>query len=93
MLEAGVTRVLQTYVFGPHVVLVLEQVDDDGLSYLLLVDGRPVTDPLDTPPSFEDVVRGYAYSQSQDAERHDVVTPGGASAAGRRGTGAGRATA
>jgi hypothetical protein len=57
-------RVLESYRLGPHRVVVVEQLDDEELTYSVLVDGRSITDvPLPVPPSFEDVVRLYARSQ------------------------------
>lgn len=58
-------RILRTHNFGPHRVTVLELADDDGASYLVLVDQVVVTDPLPAPPRFEDVVRIYATSRGQ----------------------------
>ena len=58
-------RMLQTHTFGAHTVAVLEQLEDDGVSYLVLVDGHPISDPLPGPPSFEDVVRLYARWKQQ----------------------------
>lgn len=59
-------RVLQTHQFGPHRVDVLERADDEGTTYLLVVDDVVVTDqPLTEPPRFEDIVRVYARSQQQ----------------------------
>jgi hypothetical protein len=56
-----VERVLQTHEFGPHRVDILERADDEGTSYVVLVDDIVATDPpLPCPPSFEDVVRLYA---------------------------------
>ena len=66
-------RVMQTHAFGPHTVAVVEDVEDDGVSYAVLVDGRPVTDPAASPPSFEELVRCYAQSQRTElsaAARH-----------------------
>ena len=57
-------RILETHEFGPHRVAVLERADDEGASYVVLVDDVIVTDPpLPAPPRFEDVVRIYATSQ------------------------------
>ena len=53
-------RVLQTCTFGDHAVAVVEEVEDDGVTYVVLVDGQPCGDPTGLPPSFEDVVRCYA---------------------------------
>lgn len=54
-------RVLETHRFGPHTVVVLETLEDEGPSYSVLVDDEPVVDvPLPVPPRFEDVVRLYA---------------------------------
>lgn len=59
-------KVLETRRFGPHRVDVLEQVDDEATSYIVVVDGAVVTDPpLEVPPTPEDVVRLYARSQGQ----------------------------
>jgi hypothetical protein len=53
--------VLETHRFGPHTVVVLETLEDEGPSYSVLVDDEPVVDvPLAMPPDFEDVVRLYA---------------------------------
>jgi hypothetical protein len=57
-------RVLQTCSFGDHTVAVVEQVEDDGVTYVVLVDGQPRCEPTGTPPSFEDVVRCYARSRA-----------------------------
>lgn len=57
-------RILATHHFGPHVVSVVEHVEDEGLSYSVLVDGLAVGVPAAAPPSFEDVVRGYARWQA-----------------------------
>jgi len=62
-------RVLETHQFGTHHVAVVEQLEDDGISYSVLVDDQPVTDEsLNTPPSFEDVVRLYSQHARQPAE-------------------------
>lgn len=62
-------RILETHRFGPHRVDVLERFDDEGTSYVVLVDDAVVTDPpLEAPPSLEDVVRVYAWSQGQAAQ-------------------------
>lgn len=59
-------RILETHDFGPHRVDILERADDEGTTYVVLVDDAIVTDsPLSAPPSFEDVVRIYAKSQGQ----------------------------
>ena len=59
-------RILETRRFGPHRVDVLERADDEGTSYVVLVDDAIVTDPpLEVPPTPEDVVRIYARSQGQ----------------------------
>ena len=59
-------RILETHDFGPHRVDILERADDEGTSYVVLVDDDIVTDPpLPTPPRLEDVVRIYARSQGQ----------------------------
>jgi hypothetical protein len=65
-----VDRILRTTRFGPHRVDLAEHADDDGTAaYRVLVDGMVVTDPpLDTIPSFEDMVRIYARS-GDDATR------------------------
>lgn len=60
-------RVLETHTFGSHEVVVLEQVEDEGLAYSVVVDGRVVTEPMAVPPSFEDVVRVYAQTQQADS--------------------------
>lgn len=61
-----VERILETHRFGPHRVDVLERADDEGTSYVVLVDDAIVTDPpLEVPPKLEDVVRIYARSQGQ----------------------------
>lgn len=53
-------RLIATYRFGLHVVGVVECLDDDGVTYRLVVDGRPVDGPMDTPPCLQTVVRRYA---------------------------------
>ncbi len=59
-------KIVETHEFGPHRVDVLEHADDDGASYVVLVDDVIVTDPpLPAPPRFEDVVRIYAMSRGQ----------------------------
>ena len=59
-------RILETHDFGPHRVDILERADDEGTSYVVLIDDVIVTDPpLPTPPGLEDVVRIYARSQGQ----------------------------
>jgi hypothetical protein len=59
-------RILETHDFGPHRVDILERADDEGTSYVVLVDDVIVTDPpLPAPPRLEDVVRIYARSQGQ----------------------------
>lgn len=59
-------KILESYRFGPHRVDVLEHADDEGTSYVVLVDDAVVTDPpLAVPPKLEDVVRIYARSQGQ----------------------------
>lgn len=58
-------RILETHQFGEHRVVVLEHVEDEGISYSVLVDSVPVTDLLPEPPSFEDVVRVYARATGQ----------------------------
>jgi hypothetical protein len=68
-----VARIVETYEFGPHGVAVLEQVEDDGVSYVVLVDRQPVTEPLGLRPSLEDVVRIYARWKSP-AQRSDPQT-------------------
>lgn len=66
-------KVVQTHRFGAHRVDVLEQFDDEGTSYLVLVDHMIVTDPpLQAPPGFEDVVRIYARSQQSGPEVADA---------------------
>lgn len=70
-------KVVRTHRFGTHRVDVLEQFDDEGTSYLVLVDHVVVTDPpLEAPPGFEDVVRIYASSQQPDPESADRSRPG-----------------
>jgi len=64
----SVERILETYRFGPHQVVVLEHVEDDGITYTIVVDDLTITDlPLQTAPQFEDVVRIYAQSQESGA--------------------------
>lgn len=59
-------RILQTRHFGPHRVDVVEQDDNEGASYVVVVDDAVVTDPpLEAPPNAEDVVRIYARSTGQ----------------------------
>lgn len=59
-------RLLQTHHFGPHRVDVVEHVDDEGTSYVVVVDGAVATDPpLEVAPRMEDVVRIYARTQGQ----------------------------
>ena len=59
-------RILETHDFGPHRVDILEHADDEGTSYVVLVDDVIVTDPpLPAPPRLEDAVRIYARSQGQ----------------------------
>jgi hypothetical protein len=59
-------RTLETHYFGWHQVDVVERVDEDGTSYVVMVDGAVATDPpLADPPGAEDVVRIYARSQGQ----------------------------
>lgn len=54
-------RLVQTHHFGPHRLDVMEHVDEEGASYLVVVDGAVVTDPaLETAPRLEDLVRIYA---------------------------------
>lgn len=53
-------RIVETHDFGPHRVSVVELEDDDGVTYIVLVDGARVTDPLPEPPDFEGVVRVYS---------------------------------
>jgi hypothetical protein len=61
-----VERILQTHHFGPHRVDVVEHADDEGTTYVVLVDGAVITGPpLEAPPRLEDVVRIYAESQGQ----------------------------
>ncbi len=57
---------MSTHRFGRHDVAVIEHVEDEGVTYSVVVDGLPVTAPFGSPPSFEDVVRLYAGWQ------HDV---------------------
>ncbi|MHB1595325.1 MAG: hypothetical protein ACYCU3_14205 [Streptosporangiaceae bacterium] len=79
-------KVLQTHRFGAHQVDVLEQFDDEGTSYLVLVDHMIVTDPpLLAPPGFEEVVRIYARSRQSGSGVGDG--PGGASGGTAAGTG------
>ena len=66
-------RVLETHTFGVHTVAVLEEVEDEGLSYSVLVDGHPVTEPIGAPPSFEDVVRSYARARPSARHRHPAA--------------------
>ena len=62
-------RILETYQFGPHRVVVVEQVDDEDVNYAIVVDDRPsLAGPLASRPCFEDVVRLYA--QSLDRAAH-----------------------
>jgi hypothetical protein len=62
-----VKRLLQTHRFGSHEIGVIEDADEEGTTYLVLVDGAIVTDPpLQTPPRMEDVVRIYARSQRHE---------------------------
>ncbi|MHB1431873.1 MAG: hypothetical protein ACYCVZ_07140 [Streptosporangiaceae bacterium] len=66
-------KVVQTHRFGAHRVDVLEQFDDEGTSYLVLVDHMIVTDPpLQEPPGFEDVVRIYARSRQPGPDAADA---------------------
>ena len=75
-------KVVQTHRFGAHQVDVLEQFDDEGTSYLVLVDHIIVTDPpLQAPPGFEDVVRIYARFRQPGSDAADAAdaAAGGAS--------------
>jgi hypothetical protein len=48
---------------------VVEQVDDEDVSYAIVVDCRPIPEaPLPARPSFEDVVRLYAQSRERAAD-------------------------
>ncbi len=59
-------RIVESHGFGPHRVDILERADDEGTTYVVLVDDVIVTDPpLSACPRFEDVVRIYAESQGQ----------------------------
>jgi hypothetical protein len=55
-------RVLESYMFGPHSVNVVEYPDDEGAGYaVVMIDGSVVTEPpLVSAPGFEEVVRIYA---------------------------------
>jgi hypothetical protein len=65
-------RALRTYRFGPHAVVVLELVDDEEVSYPILVDGQPIVDTLlPVPPTLEDVVRLYAQWQQPEPAAGD----------------------
>jgi hypothetical protein len=70
-----VERILETYRFGPHRVVVLEHIEDDGITYSIVVDDVTVTDlPLQSAPQLEDVVRIYA--QSQESGTSENVAEG-----------------
>lgn len=62
-------RILETHRFGSHHVSVLEDEENEGLTYRILVDGMTVTDPLPEPPSFEDIVRVYSRTTHADMTR------------------------
>jgi hypothetical protein len=65
-------RILETHTFGIHTVDVVEHVDDEGTSYSVIVDGIDMTEPpLQTSPTFEDVVR--LYSRRQQPGVHEVA--------------------
>lgn len=60
-------RILQSHNFGEHQVDVLEHSDEEGTSYLVLVDHVIVTDPpLTAEPTFEDTVRIYSRSREDE---------------------------
>lgn len=59
-------RIMERHRFGPHEVLLVELDEDDGTMYSVLVDGLPAEDqPLDTPPTFEQIVRLYDRSPAR----------------------------
>lgn len=63
-------RIIETHTFGPHSVAVVEDVEDEGVGYLVLVDGQPVTEALPVPPTFEELVRIYARSEAEATPKH-----------------------
>lgn len=59
-------RIIERHRFGPHDVVVVENLEDEGTTYSVLVDGHPAEDePLSMPPSFERIVRLYDRSQAR----------------------------
>ncbi|MCU0266018.1 MAG: hypothetical protein MUC45_07865 [Actinomycetia bacterium] len=64
-------RVLESHLFGPHRVDVVENLVDEGGSYVVVViDGAQVTDPpLTSPPTFDELVHLYARWQAGPATR------------------------
>jgi hypothetical protein len=59
-------RILETHRFGPHEVAVLEHAGDDEATYSILVDNISATEtPLQSAPTFEDVVRIYTHVVEQ----------------------------
>jgi hypothetical protein len=64
--EEPMERILETHKFGPHQVAVLEHAEDDETTYSILVDSITATEaPLQSAPSFEDVVRIYTHAVEQ----------------------------
>jgi hypothetical protein len=60
---------IETHKFGSRTVDVVEQVDDEDVSYSIVVDCRLIREaPLPARPSFEDVVRLYAQSRERAAD-------------------------
>lgn len=59
-------RIIERHRFGPHEVVVVENVEDEGMTYSVLVDGlRAEDEPLCEPPSFAHIVRLYDRSQAR----------------------------
>lgn len=53
-------RMVETYRFGRHTVTVVEHLEDEGLTYSVLVDDVPTGAPVDSPLTLDDIVRIYA---------------------------------
>ena len=62
-------RMVETYRFGRQTVTVVEHLEDEGLSYSVLVDDAPAGAPVDSPLTLDDIVRIYARALRDRAEQ------------------------
>ena len=62
-------RMVETYRFGRHTVTVVEHLEDEGLTYSVLVDDVPTSAPVDSPLTLDDIVRIYARTLREREEQ------------------------